>query len=555
MSASDKKKLRKELAAEKLTERQLQEQKEAKKTRTYTIAFVAVIALVLATAIGIMVSRAVTQSGISEKSTIAAVVNGNELNSVEFNYYFSDAVSEYYNLWYTDYQSYTDAYLQVMGLDVTKPLSEQVQDEETGATWADYFAEMALEDAKRDYALCAKAESEGFSLPEEKQTELDNVKKNIETYAEIYGMNTKQYLRSIYGFGSDEKSYLEYLTRTLIADSYYDDHQESLTYEDSDIREFEKDKKNNYNSYTYSSCYLSHTDFLEGGTKGEDGQTVYTDEEKAAARQAAKVAAEALGKAKDAEEMREIAKTIKVNETSQVAVNDFTNQLHTSINGTLSDWLMDEARTEGEIGIIANSSTTTDDAGNQTETVNGYYVAVFQSATDNDVPMSNVRHLLVSFEGGTTDEDTQETVYSDEEKAAAKEAAEGYLKQWKEGEATEESFIELVKEYSDDTSAADGGLFEDIHPGSNYVPTFLNWSIDPDRKVGDTEVIESPYGYHVMYYVSADELTYRDHMITGEMRTADQEAWYDEIMEPVTGELKDTAKLNNDMIISPSTSY
>ena len=51
MSASSKKKLRNELEAAKLTERQVAEQKEAKKVKLYTIAFAVVMVVILAIAV------------------------------------------------------------------------------------------------------------------------------------------------------------------------------------------------------------------------------------------------------------------------------------------------------------------------------------------------------------------------------------------------------------------------------------------------------------------------------------------------------------------------
>ena len=53
MSASNKKKLRKEQDAAKLTEKQLTAQKEAKKTSLYTTLFVIVMAVILVVAIEI----------------------------------------------------------------------------------------------------------------------------------------------------------------------------------------------------------------------------------------------------------------------------------------------------------------------------------------------------------------------------------------------------------------------------------------------------------------------------------------------------------------------
>lgn len=118
---------------------------------------------------------------------------------------------------------------------------------------------------------------------------------------------------------------------------------------------------------------------------------------------------------------------------------------------------------------------------------------------------SSVRHLLVNFEGGTEGEDGTVT-YSDDEKAAAYAKAEELLNQWKAGEATEDSFAALVTEHTDDTaSAATGGLYENINADASYVENFLSWSIDAARQPGDTGIVESPYGYHIMYFVKGEE--------------------------------------------------
>ena len=553
MSASDKKKLRKEQTTELLTQKQRQQQEEDKQLKVYTTIFVAAIALIACIALCVLGVRAFNQSGIVEKNTVAVTIGDEQLNSVEFSYYFNDAINETYSQWYSDYTSYTDVYLQAIGLDTSKPLSEQMNDAENNVTWADYFLDIALNEAQRDAALYNKAMAEGFTLPEEDQENLDNLLTNLENYAKLYGYsNSNQYLRMSYGNGATAKTYKAYCERTAIADAYYEAHEESLEYDDAAIAEYDKDNGANFNSYTYHSSYMSYAEFIQGGTKDEDGNTVHTEEEKAAAREAMKKAAEKMATAKDVDELEEISKTIEVNKDGQIAVNEYKDQMYSQINAPLNEWLADKDRKEGDIAAIPNTSTVKNESGEEVTEINGYYVAVFHSVDDNDTAMGNVRHLLVKFEGGTEDEETGETVYSDEEKAVAKEAADGYLKEWKEGEATEDTFIQLVKDHSEDTSASEGGLFEDIHKDSNYVENFRNWAISTDRKTGDAEVIETEYGYHVMYYVGADELTYRDHMIIEEMRSNDQLAWYDAILEPVSAALADTSKMNLDVILSPS---
>lgn len=554
MSASDKKKLRKEQSANLLSDKQRQQRAEAKKLKIYTISFVSAMVLVVCVALGVLGVRAVNNSGLIQRNTIAATIGDRKINSVELSYYFNDAVRDMYNEWYGQYSNYTDSYLQIQGLDTSKPLDTQIQNNENGTTWAQYFVNEAIKQAKSDYALYDLAMEEGFTLPDEDRTTLENTLNNIETYATLYGYSSgDQYLRASYGYGSDVKSYSEYFERSTIATAYYNAHKDSLTYDDAAMREYEADKFTDYSSYTYASVYMSYSYFLQGGTEDEDGNVTYSDAEKDAARAAVKAAADELVTATSVEELRTKAAAVKVNEGSTIAVENNERVLHSTISTALSDWLASEERTEGDIAAIPNTSTSENEAGEEVTVTNGYYVIIFQSRHDNTEPMANVRHLLVSFEGGTEDEETGEKVYSDEEKASAKAEAEGYLKTWQEGDATEESFIELVKEHSDDSSAEDGGLFEDIHPDSNYVPNFLNWAISAERKAGDAEVIETEYGYHVMYYVGDDELSYRDYMISNEMRAADQEEWYNGVLEPITATQGDISKMSLDLIINPNT--
>ena len=552
MSASDKKKLRKEQTAAVLSEKQRQEQAEAKKLKAYTIAFVSTIIALACVAVAVLGIRAVNNSGVIQRNTIAATVGDNALNTIELSYYYNDAINNFYNDVYNNYSDYADSYFEVIGLDTSKPLDEQTNSE-TNKTWAEYFVDSALEQAKNDYAMYEKAIADNFELPAEEQTSLDNQINNLETYAMLYGYsNSKQYLRAMYGYGADAESYGQYMKRAAIASAYVADHEDSLTYDDAAIREYEADKISEYNSYTYSYAYLSYTDFRQGGTEDEGNTKVYSAEENDAARELMKTAAEELATATSVEELKEKAANAPVNEDSQLAVNTEEAQRHSSINSELANWLAAEERKEGDIAAIANSSTTTAEDGTETTVTNGYYVAIFHSMTDNTKKMSNVRHLLVKFEGGTTDEESGETVYTEEEKAAAKEEAEGYLKTWQEGEATEDTFIELVEEHSDDSSASTGGLFENIHPDSSYVENFLNWSISADRKVGDAEVIETEYGYHVMYYAGDAEMSYRDYIISEELRAKEHEEWYQSVLEPITTAIGDLSKMKLDLIINPA---
>ena len=121
----------------------------------------------------------------------------------------------------------------------------------------------------------------------------------------------------------------------------------------------------------------------------------------------------------------------------------------------------------------------------------------------SDVKMVNVRHILIQPEG-TNDDGT----YTDEAWAEAEKKANALLDEWKNGEHTEDSFAYMAAENSTDPgSAENGGLYEDIYPGQ-MVDAFDAWCFDPARQPGDTGIVKTDYGYHIMYFVSTGEHAY-----------------------------------------------
>ena len=115
--------------------------------------------------------------------------------------------------------------------------------------------------------------------------------------------------------------------------------------------------------------------------------------------------------------------------------------------------------------------------------------------------MVNVRHILVCPEGGVSDPDTQQVTFSEEEWNNCYAKAEAIYNDWKAGEASEESFALLANEKSEDGgSNTNGGLYTGITKDTNFVPPFLEWCMDETRGVGDTGIVKTDYGYHIMYF-------------------------------------------------------
>ena len=555
MSASSKKKLRKEQAAANMTEKQLAAQKEEKQLKVYTASFWIVLVLCVCLVAGMALKGPVIS--LTRKVTTAAVVNDEKISAVELNYFYVDAINNYCNQ-YSSYLSYF--------LDTSKPIGEQFYDEEGKITWADEFLDMALESAKNNYALYNAAKAAGHTLSDEEKASSEELFSQLKDAAKSYGYNSSNgYLKALYGKGASLSSYKAYYEVTSLASSYYTAYTEKLESEidDAALREYEKDKMYEFNSYTYASHYMNLDAFKEGGTKDEDGKITYTDEEIAAAEAALKAAAEALAvPANNTVEALNaaIAAAEKANLTTEATSDEAVKAstatenndvLYSSVNTAVQEWIRDAERKEGDIAALPYSTTSTVD-GKEVESLKGYYVVLFQGVNDNTYALKDVRHILVSYEGGTTD-DNGSTTYSDEEKNAAKEKAEAILKDWEAGAKTEDSFAELAKEKTTDPGSKDnGGLYEAISPGQMVTP-FEDWCYDDARKAGDTGIVQTDYGYHVMYFSGDNETNYRDYMVKKALLEETTNDWQTALNDATVVTAKNTKHIDRDMVLGGNT--
>ncbi len=550
MSASRKKKAQSSLNAAKMTERQLQEQQEAKKLKVMTASFTAIIAVILVVVIAVSAIQFVSNSGIREKNTVAATIGETKLSNAQLNYFYVDAVSQFVDTY--------GSYASLFGLDVTKPLDEQVTNAETGATWADDFAATALENAKATYALVNAAKAAGYELSDAEKATIESTISTLELYAAANGVSTDAYIRNFYGPGASEESYREYCELNSLAQSYYSKYATDLTYDDAALRAAEEGKEAEFSNFSYNYYYVSTSKFLTGGTTAEDGTVTYSDEERAEAEKAAEDAAKALTEMEitSIEEFDAAIASMTINVGAETAPTSTAcdNYAYTSITSTVRDWVTAAERTEGELGYVENATTTTNEDGTESKTVNGYYVIYFLGMEDNKTPLINVRHILVT-EGGTYDSTTGQTTYTDEELAAAKEKAQKILDLFNAGVKSEETFAELAKENSVDTgSVENGGLYEDVYPGQ-MVEAFNDWCFAEGRKSGDTGIVITPYGAHIMYFVSVGDQIYRDLLIEDTLRSQDTTAWYESLVAALTVTEGNTKYLSRDLVLSTASAY
>ena len=165
---------------------------------------------------------------------------------------------------------------------------------------------------------------------------------------------------------------------------------------------------------------------------------------------------------------------------------------------TYREYLRVNQIASGYANSLADSLTFTD------QELSDYYDANAETIQSNygiekiDKNMVNVRHILIQ------PEDTE----SDESWAEAEAEAQRIYDEWKAGEATEESFADLATEYTQDPgSQTAGGLYEDVYPGQ-MVTEFNDWCFADGRAVGDSGIVKTSYGYHIMFFSGEGEGVY-----------------------------------------------
>ena len=550
MSASTKKKLRKEQAAAQLTEKQQQQAKEAKKNKIYTAIFCTVIALVLVVGLVVLVSSWVNTSGIVQRMTTALTVGEHDISGAELNYFYIDVINYNYNSWYESYGDYLSLYTSMMGLDMSTPLDEQTYDTESGQTWADYFADLAIDEAVSAYALYDLAKEAGYEMTEEEKAGITSTMQTMQTYADNNGVSLKEYMKSTYGNGSTPESFQAYLEVVTLSSSYAQHVYDSLTYTQEDIDAHSEANYIDYTSFSYASFQVNPSEFTQQFCTAEEDDTehVHTDEENDAALAAAAEAANALadGDADSLETLNDAIRAIEVYADSEEAVADESHSmLYTNIaNEDIKSWVADSARQPGDKTVIANTTSSTADDGTVTTTPYAYTVVLFLERNENTDKMVDVRHILKSFS-----DDTSATEFTDEQKTTAKEFIEQLQESWENSGATEENFEKLaISNSTDSGSASNGGLYTNVFRGQ-MVPTFDAWCFDEARQPGDYGIVESDFGYHLIYYVRQCEQTYRDYLIENDLRNTAHEAWYQGVLDKTQYTVHGTSSLSLDLII------
>ncbi len=519
MSASREKKARQELNStgwtDPKTAREAQQRKEEKRSSILYGVIAVVFVLVAITVI-------VWKSNIIQKTATAATVDGQKYTAAEVTFHYQNVYRNFIN------NNYTMLSYGMLSLNPNASLAGQtlgegdaamlnLEPDAVGQTWKDYFTDEALEQMAAIQSVLKAAKDEGFQYPASVQESYDAGMKTIRDNAAGSGVSVDRYLQANLGGLMTEKVYGQRLMATLQYEAYAAAKEESLVYSDADLDDAYKADRNAYDRVNYESVTVSGT--AESTTDAEGNTVEPTEEETAAAMAAAKAKAEEILAAyKDGESLESLA------DPDNGITYSHPESASYAANPTL-EWAFNDARKDGDTKVIENSAS--------------YTVALFHSKSRFEYNTVDVRHVLVRPEETTlSNEDEGYQADVDAKRAAAKATAEELYAQWKSGAATEDSFAELARENSADGNAAQGGIYTEVYQGM-MVPTFNDWCFDAGRKPGDSGIVETDFGYHIMYFVGQSTPYWKVQVRTN-LANAEMDEWYESFAQDHTIDKSDS---------------
>lgn len=378
---------------------------------------------------------------IAAKDTVVAKIGDSTLTNGQLQVYYWMNVSDFVN--------YYGSYVSYFGLDLKKPLDQQLYDEKTGQSWQQFFLQAALDNWKREQALTLDAQKNGFVLGAEYQEYLDNLETTLKEAAEKEKFESiEAMLKADMGAAADLPTYRYYMDRYYIGNLYYEEAYRKVEVTLEELEEYFKENAESLKSsygVDKESGNVSGMDYVMFFPEGANAENITTQKFDQAAWDSAKAKAQAL----------------------------------------MDKWVSEGATAEAFANMIAEANKKDNASGASAGKVLTGLNQYFSAEVD-------VRHVLLQ------PKDKTDAAWEE-----CRKQAQALLDSWVAGGATEEAFAKMAKDYTADSNGDKGGLYENVTKGQ-MVEEFDAWIFDNSRQPGDYGLVKTTYGYHIMYFVHAD---------------------------------------------------
>lgn len=448
---------KREANAQKVQKRLEREQFEAKKRKvrvaTATVTIIVIIALVLGVFAGMLVNNIRLNRGEYLRKEIAAssAPSSIEVDGAMMNYFFNDT--------YNTFLSYYGSYLSYIGLDPSISLKQQMASETT--TWFEDIMTSAKSTVSNVLVLNEAAKAAGTALSD---AEVAAIKNRVD------GINKK-----LYGRGTNKTDIYNAKLLEALAYKYQIQVQDELAPTDSEIDVYFIGNAKNFQTVDYLSFPLYFADPNGTAKPGRTQAKVITEDD-------VKAFVDRFAEVTTKDEFNAIVREVLLLENPDMTDEKISEELN-KLETVGATYTKDNPVSEWAFAAKPGSFFNTEDKEAASRTV--YFLT--KEAYRDEAETVDVRHVLL---------------YDDNygSRAKALKAAEKLLADFNAA-PSEEAFALLALEYSEDPgSYYVGGLYKNVKPGE-MVESFNDWCFDDARKAGDTGIVESDYGVHIMYFV------------------------------------------------------
>lgn len=318
--------------------------------------------------------------GDADMTLEVASFDGGVLTNSELNVFFW---MEFYNFMNSEMGSYAS----YLGLNANSPLNAQASmspidenDADAGTmSWEQYFLQATMENYAYYKGLELYAIAQGFELPEDYQSDLDNLEQSVtDTATESGYESADDFVQASFGSGTTLADYVSYMTTYITAYAYYDTvltaqcqptDDEVVAYFDENADSYAENglEKTDLNDINVRHILIQPADSYSVDSDGDGTNDSYSDEEWAAAEAKANQIYAEWQQDPTEENFAAMAKEYTADgngEDGGLYENVYPGQMVAEFN----DWCFDAARVAGDHGIV--------------KTQFGYHIMYFSGKTD-----------------------------------------------------------------------------------------------------------------------------------------------------------------------------
>lgn len=402
-----------------------------------------------------------------------------------YNYYYSCIVNNY--LTYASYGYYD--------LDTSVDYSKQKTTNSDGdeVTWAQLFQDETIKQIQYITTYYEKAVAEGITLTSSQKKSIDENLDSLKTTASSINVTVDKYIADTYGDYCGQATIKKMLEQCYVAENYYQMLSVSRKFSDKEIKNYFKENKEDYENVTFAYLQVPYENDDASATMEKCNnyikQIKSEDDMKKLIPTACKDLIDNFVSQGYVEDADSCAELLSANIETSITAKE-TSLVEDAVN-----WLFDDSTKIGDVKAF-------DDSDNEVV----YILYKVKDPEPDTEEVYSVRQILIMPDG--VDTSSSDVTLTDEQMAQAKKKAQKILDKYNKGAKTELEFAKLAEKYSKDTESTSsgtsgnyGGLYGGVSQGT-MVENFNDWAMDDSRQYGDTGIVESKYGCHIMFFIS-----------------------------------------------------